>query len=142
MYSLRKRLVVAFCLVLVTASLAAAQVPTRNKLKFNINVSYQLKIGGYVLPAGQYVLYESSRDSNLFALHARNLASEPIAMIRTTRARYWTIPNDRSTKIVLDVSESSHHTTPVLVGWHVPYADGWEIVAVRAKNSRLLSRAR
>ena len=142
MYSPKSRLLTAACFLIVVASLAFAQVPSRTKFKFDINVPYELKMGQYLLPAGHYVLFQSSRDPNLFSLHARNLANEPIAMIQTIRVRHWTIPEDRETKMMLDINESSQHAVPVLAGWNVPYADGWEIVNVRATSDSTLSRVR
>lgn len=141
MRSRRNSVLAAASAILVFASFVVAQVPTQTKLKFAIDVPYELKIGGYALPAGHYVLMENSRNSNLFALYSRDMTREPIAMIQTTRVRHWAVQDDRDTRIMLNIDESTRDSRPVLVGWNVPYADAWEIVSVVAKKEGSLARA-
>ena len=142
MLSIRKSALASALLIIATANLAFAQVPTRTRLNFTINVPYELEMGGYLLPAGKYVIFQSSQNSDLFALYSRHLAHEPIAMIQTVRVRHWTIARDRETRIMLEIDESSKDSRPVLVGWNVPYADGWEIISVKARSKNYLVRSR
>ncbi|HWP44186.1 MAG TPA: hypothetical protein VNO14_13165 [Blastocatellia bacterium] len=142
MLSNRRGALAAAFVILATAIVAFAQVPTRAKMHFTIDVPYELKMGGYLLPPGKYVLFQSSQDPNRFALYSRHLAHEPIAMIQTTRARYWSIPDDRETQVWLEIDETSDESHPVLRGWNLPYADGWEIVSVKVSSDSPLVRVR
>jgi len=139
---LRKSVVAAILLMTTMIFSGFGQVPTRTKLHFTINVPYALRMGDYTLAPGKYVLFQDSKNPSLFALYSQNLAREPIAMIYTTQSRYWTIPNDRQTKITLEIDEASGDAHPILRGWNVPFADGWDIVSVVAKESRFVVRTR
>ncbi len=140
MTAIRRTAIAAILLMIAAAPLAMGQVRTQTRLNFTINVPYAMEMGGYTLSPGKYILLQSSQQPNLFSLYAEDLAREPIAMIQTTRTRYWTIPQDRTTKIVLEIDESSLDSRPVLQGWNVPYADGWEVTSVVAKNNNYMVR--
>jgi hypothetical protein len=124
----------------VLSAAAYAQGPLQQKIHYTINVAHELKLGEYMLPAGRYELYQvNTTDLNLFGLYPENTSHSPLALIRTTRRDFNTTnePPEHTT-IRLEFDESSDAATPVLRGWTVPGEDGWEIIAVDAKDSKLV----
>ena len=133
-------------MVLVTAMAftALAQGPMQKRIDYAINVSHAVKMGDYVLPAGNYVLRQvMQNDLNLFALHPEDLTNEPIAMIRTTRVDFQSSGYPNNTKIVLTIDEErqGRDNLPVLKGWTIPGMDGWEVIGVVEKKKGVLARA-
>ena len=136
-----RKSVLLTALLIAMAIAASAQVPTRTQVYFDINVAYAVEMGGYNLPPGHYVLQQDSQNPNLFRLYQHNLAREPVAVIFTTRGRYWA---DRhgNTRILLDVDESSSDNHPVVRGFKVPFDDPWEVLSVKVKDSALMTRVK
>ena len=128
-------LAAAICSIAV---LSQAQGPLYKQVNYSINVSH--RIGDYVVPPGDYVLYQvSHNDLNMFRLYQKDMAREPIALIKTTRIDYGSrYPDD--TKILVEFDESDGEARPVLRGWTIPGEDGWRIISVIAKNDRILTR--
>jgi hypothetical protein len=83
---LRKVALTAILLMGVVVVPALAQGPLHKRINFTINVPFELKKAGAVLPPGNYVLYQiSQNDPQMFALYQGDMTHAPIAMIRTTR---------------------------------------------------------
>jgi hypothetical protein len=143
MTALRKSLVPAVLVVVAAFSVALGQGPLQKRINFNINVPYSLKMGGYELPAGDYVLRQvSDNDLETFALYpGRHLMHSPIAMIRTIRINYVAGSFPGRTRLLLNIDEDSQDSHPVLRGWNIPGEDGWEVVSVVARGS-VLAKAR
>ena len=137
---------VAAILVMVgMVSTAFGQGPIQKRIDFNINVPFEVQIGGYLLPAGDYVLRQvSANDLNLFALYpGRHMMHSPVAMIRTTRIDYYASGRyPEHTNIKLNIDEGSSEATPVLRGWNIPGDDGWQVIAVVPRHKGLMARAR
>jgi hypothetical protein len=140
MTAIRKSAMIV-ALLIATAAAAVAQVPTQTKIRFDINVPYEMEIGGYSLPAGHYVMRKDSQNPNLFFLFQQDLAREPIAVIYTVRGRYWAA-RQSGTRIALDIDESSSDNMPVLRAFKVPFDDPWEVVSVQVKDHSLMTRVR
>ena len=140
MTAIRKSAMIV-ALVIASAAAAAAQVPTRTQIYFDINVPYEMEMGGYSLPPGHYVMWQDSQNPNLFRLYQHDLAREPIAVIYTVRGRYWTV-HSKGTRIALDVDESSSDNLPVVRAFKVPYDDPWEVVSVKVKDHSLMTRVK
>jgi hypothetical protein len=133
------RIVHTTLVVALLAAAVAAQGPLQEKVHYTISVPHAIALGGYLLPPGRYVLYQTNTtDLNLFALYRNDLTGTPIALIRTTRVQPRSsgdFPND--TKIRLDFDEDSADAHPVLRGWTVPGDDGYEVIAVDAEDDDL-----
>jgi hypothetical protein len=143
MNRLRKGAIAAVLMIAAMSSLAVAQGPLHKRVNYSINVSYALRMGDYILPAGRYVLYQPNQnDVNLFALYHTDLTRSPIAMIRTARIEYNTGDYPEDTRLLVEMDESSTDNHPVLRGWTIPGMDGWEIISVVAKNNRVLTRVK
>ena len=138
MRAIRKSAIIATLLIAMTAA-ALAQSPTRTKIHFEINVPYAMSMGGYNLPPGHYVLYQDSQNANLFRLYQQDMTREPVAVIYTVRGRYWADRPD-STRMKLEVDESSSDLRPVVRGFRVSSDDPWEVVSVKVKDSALMTR--
>ena len=141
MRAVRKGVMIA-ALVAAMAAAALAQVPTQKKIRFEINVPYALIMGGYSLSPGQYVLYQDSQNPNMFRLYQQDLAREPVAVIYTSRGRYWA---DRhgNTRFHLDIDESIRGDgRPVLRSFKIAADDPWEIISVKVKDSALMTRVK
>lgn len=127
-------------LLIASAAAANAQIPTRTQIYFDINVPYAMEMGGYNLPPGHYVMQQDSQNSNIFRLYQHDLAREPIAVIYTTRGRYWA---DRhgNTRFQLDVDESTDsNNEPVLRGFKIGQDDPWEVLSVKVKHDSVMTR--
>jgi hypothetical protein len=125
-------------------STAFAQGPIQKRIDFNINVPFEVKIGGYLLPAGDYVLRQVSADDlNLFALFpGKHMMHSPVAMIRTVRVDHFSRGRyPEKTNIKLNIDESTNDATPVLRGWNVPGDDGWQVISVVPRHKNMLARA-
>ena len=133
MTAIRKSAMIV-ALLIATAAAAFAQVPTQTKIQFDINVPYEMEIGGYVMR-------KDSQNPNIFFLFQQDLAREPIAVIYTVRGRYWAA-RQSGTRIALDIDESSSDNMPVLRAFKVPFDDPWEVVSVKVKNSSLMTRVK
>ena len=140
MTAIRKSAMIV-ALLIATAAVAAAQVPTRTQIYFDINVPYEMEMGGYSLPPGHYVLWQDSQNPNLFRLYQHDLAREPIAVIYTVRGRYWAARRG-GTRIGLDVDESGRDNLPMVRSFKVPFDDPWEVVSVKVKDHSLMTRVR
>jgi hypothetical protein len=126
-----KRTALLSALIVCLSAVGLAQVPTRTKMVFNVNVPYAVKLGkNLVLAPGRYVLYEDSQTSELFALYPEDLTHAPIAQILTTRTPYWADRNRGQSQIELKIDERS--SQPVLKGWTAPFADRWDVASVKA----------
>jgi len=123
--------------ICAAASLTLAQGPMQKRVNYSINVRHALRVGDYMLPPGDYVLYQiSQNDLNLFGLYVKDLRHGPIAMIRTVRIDY-SDDYPGHTRMLLDIKESSAEAYPVLRGWNIAGEDGWEIIGVIARNEAL-----
>jgi hypothetical protein len=142
---MRKGAVAAILIVAAMLSTAFAQGPTLKRIDFNINVPFEVKVGAYMLPAGDYVLHQvSANDLNLFALYpGKHMMHSPVAMIRTVRVSYQSSGRyPERANIKLNIDESSNEATPVLRGWNVPGDDGWQVISVVPRHKSMLARAR
>lgn len=114
----------------------AQSLRIQQRVNFWVNVPFEMAESDMVLPAGDYVLYQIlPNDLTLFALYKDNLASEPIAMIRTSRIGYAAKGYPGETKMLLDMDVESNHTYPVITGWNIPGMDGWQILSVVAEDN-------
>jgi hypothetical protein len=123
-----------------------AQGPLQKLVKYSINAEHALKMGDYILPPGDYELFQiSQNDLNLFALYKGDRMHSPIAMIRTTRIDYNSIDYPDKTSILLTIDNEGRRRgrddLPVLKGWTIPGMDGWEIISVVEKKRGTLVRA-
>src|ERR1041385_4145508 len=72
------------------------------RINFTANAPFELKPGGRILPAGNYVLYQiEPTDPTLFALYQDYLENAPVAMIRTRLIDRGPIRPPKETKIFL-----------------------------------------
>ena len=113
----------------------------KKRINFNISSPFALRMGDYMLPAGKYVLIQVlDNDTNLFALHATDTRSEPIAMVRTVRIEYPSgkLPDD--TKLFIEIDERSPQVQAIVDGWTIPGLDGWEVIGVVEKKSGALTK--
>ena len=141
MSSKLKKAALAALLLIAMASLTLAQGPLHKRINYSINAKYSLRLGDYILPPGDYVLYQiSANDLNLFALYQKDMARAPIAMIRTTRISYSASDYPEHTRMLLDYAESDTGTYPVIQGWTIPGEDGWQIISVVANKNKVLAR--
>lgn len=140
MTAIKKSAMIA-ALLIATAAAVAAQVPTRTQIHFDINVPYEMEMGGYSLPAGHYILWQDSQNPNLFRLYQHDLAREPLAVIYTVRGRHWAA-RQGGTRIALDVDESNSDSLPVVRAFKVPFDDPWEVVSVKVKHNSLMTRVK
>ena len=143
MKSIRNNALAAVLMIVAAASLAFAPGPVQKRINYTINVAHELKMGDYMIPPGQYVLYQITKDDpGLFALYRENMTHSPIAMIRTTRIEFEGRRYPSKSKILLDMDESSSDLHPILKGWTIPGEDGWEIISVVAKDSGVMTRVK
>lgn len=143
MNAIRKSALLAVMVFTAMSSVVFAQGPIQKRVNYTINVSHALRMGDYLLPPGQYVLYQvNQNDLNLFALYQDDMTHSPIAMIRTARVEYHSGQYPGKTKIMLDIDETSSEAHPVLQGWNIPGEDGWEIISVVSKNDGVLTRVK
>ena len=141
MKSVRNSVLAAVLVIVAAASQTVAQGPIHKRLNYTVNVTHSLRMGDYLVPPGQYVLYQiNANDPNLFALFREDMTHSPIAMIRTTRIDYQGTSYPSKTKILLDIDESSSDLHPVIKGWTIPGEDGWEIISVVAKDRGVMTR--
>jgi hypothetical protein len=140
MTAIRRSAIIA-ALLITAAATALAQVPTRTKIHFEINVPYEMEMAGYSLRAGHYILLQDSQNPNMFRLYQHDQAREPVAVIYTVRGRYYTV-HQGGTRFGLDVDESSSDNLPVVRAFTVPYDDPWEVVSVKVKNHSLMTRVK
>jgi hypothetical protein len=141
----KKGAVATILLFAASISTAFAQGPIQKRIDFNINVPYELQVGGYLLPAGDYVLRQvSANDLNLFALYpGKYMMHSPVAMIRTVRIDYYASGHyPEHTNIQLSIDESGNAATPVLRGWTIPGEDGWQVISVVPRHKSVLARVR
>jgi len=140
MTAIRKSAMIAALLIAVTAT-ALAQVPTRTKVHFDINVPYAMEMGGYSLPPGHYILLQDSQNPNIFRLYQHDQAREPVAVVYTVRGRYYTV-RQGGTRFALEVDETGSDNLPVVRAFGVPYDDPWQVVSVKVKDHSLMTRIR
>jgi hypothetical protein len=136
--------VVAGVMILTaSAGHVLAQGPLKKQVNYDINVPYAMRVANYQLPAGHYILKQvSDNDLNLFALYRDDMMHSPIAMIRTSRIYYSGSGWPERTRMLVSIDESSVDSHPVLRGWNIAGEDGWEVIAVVARNHHVLSRIR
>ena len=131
--------------MMITAGvgMALAQGPVQKQVDFDINAPYALRMGNFMLPAGQYVLYQADANNPtlFFLFQGTDMMHSPIAVINTVRIGYPTADYPEHTKMLLRIDESSANSHPVLRGWNIAGEDGWEIVAVVPKHGSPLTRA-
>ena len=140
---LRKAAFSAFVIATVGMGSSLSQGPLHKQVNYSINVPYALRKANYLLPPGNYILYQiSANDLNLFALYQGDMMHSPIAMIRTTRIIYHAVGYPEETRMLISYNESSPDAHPIIRGWNIPGDDGWEIIAVVPKNPSNVSAAR
>lgn len=123
--------------------MALGQGPRPQRVNVTFDTPYELKVGEYVLPAGQYVLCQiNDREANLFSLFPNDPTRSPLATLMTVRAYYPATESPDETRLVLRADESSPMNLPVWQGWKMPGLTGWEIVGVVAEDNHLLPLAR
>ena len=127
-----RKLAILALLVAVCGGVASAQGPIQKRVNFSINVPYRIRMENYMLPEGNYVLYQiNANDPDLFALfQGDNMRHSPIAMIRTVRRDYSSTHYPSHTNVRWVIDESDQDTLPVVTGWDIPGEDGWQIIAV------------
>lgn len=136
----------AFAVVLMiftTAITGYAQGKARDRVNFNINSRFELRMGDYVLPPGKYILQEvgATASPDLFALYQETRMNAPIAMIQTTRIRYNAGEYPDKAQILLAFDpEDKVFGVPTLTGWKVPGKDGWRVTGVVEKEKGHLTR--
>jgi hypothetical protein len=141
MKRIHTRALIVVAALVALASATFAQGPVQKRVNYSINVRHALKMGDYMLPPGNYVIYQMSQnDMNLFGLYQEDLTHEPIAMIRTVRIDYPLTDSPDDTSLILDMDESGAVANPVLKGWNIPGMDGWEIISVVSKNDSVLTK--
>jgi hypothetical protein len=139
----KKRLALLFVAMTVLGSSIFAE-PLRKRMDFTVSADYRLSMGGYVLPAGNYILYQvADNNSNVFALYQGDMTHSPIAMVQTTRIDNTT-SWPRHTKMHWQIEESYGGSIPTITGWQVAGTDGWEIIAVvpSGRGLNVLTRVR
>ena len=123
---------------LTSMSNASAQGPMRKQIEFTINSAFELNNSDVVLPAGKYILFQiHQNDTNLFAMYRDNLMRSPIAMIRTTRIDYNSGQYPDEFQMLVGMDEETTGALPVITGWAIPGADGWEITATVPDRDRI-----
>lgn len=128
-------------LMMAAASLAFSQEAPRKLIRFSIDVPFEVKMKQLVLPAGKYLLHQvTPSDSNLFNIYQNDLTQAPIATVRTSRIDYSITGYPEQFKLFLSHEEPNQGDHPVLTGWAVAGADGWEIVSVVANKETLERR--
>ena len=143
MNRLKKSALAAVAMLLMSASFALAQGPLQKRINYSINVPYSLRMGDYTMAPGNYILYQVSfYDPSTFALYANDMRHSPVAMIRTTRIDYAAGRYPRHTKMLLDIDESTNDPVPIIRGFTIPGEDGWEIIAVVAKDNHYMTRVK
>lgn len=141
MKRMRNSALAAILMLVAVASMAFAQSAMNKRINYTINVSHAMQMGDYMMPPGQYVLYQiNQNDLNLFALYRDNMKHSPVAMVRTTRIEYQGSNYPGKTNMILDIDESSSDLHPVIRGWNIPGEDGWEIISVVAKDNNVMTR--
>jgi len=148
-FDMTKRILVLVAALLVAGTVMTssgnAQGPLHKQVRFSINVPYRLRMGHYMLPPGNYTLYQiSANDLNLFLLYQGGLNHTPIAAIRTVRIDHahnngyvnhtemrWRIDEDRR-----------GNEAPVITGFEIPGEDGWQIISVvqRSGGRKVMQR--
>jgi hypothetical protein len=127
-----------FIMVAATVISVSAQGTIHKQVIFTINAPFELYKSGVTLPAGKYVLYQvSQNDLNLFALYKENMTHSPLAMVRTARIDYQANDYPDDTEMLIDTSENVNENVPVITGWTIPGADGWEIIATVPDHNRI-----
>jgi hypothetical protein len=136
----RKSALVMVMLLTVGMGMAFGQI--KKQVQFDINVTFALRMGDYLLPPGHYVIYQvDDNDLNLFYLFKDDMRHSPVATIRTTRKEFVEPNFPEHTKMNLRIEETKDQgTQPVLRGWNVPGDDGWTIIAVVPKKDSMLTR--
>ena len=139
---LRKASLIGVLLVAMVGTSVFAQSAVPRIVHYGINVDYKMRVGDYMLPAGNYVLSQVFQsDPNLYYLHPMNLTHAPIAAIRTARISYnGRIHQPGGTQFLIENDEeSSAGTIPVLKGWVLGGEDGFEIISVTpSKHSTMV----
>jgi hypothetical protein len=130
-------------LTIMGLGIADGQGPLHKQVNYAINVPYALRKADYMLPPGNYVLYQiNANDLNLFALYQGDMMHSPIAMVRTTRIDYQATGYPEKTRMLISFDESSADAHPVLRGWNIPGDDGWEIIGVVPTHASAPRQAR
>jgi len=141
-----QRALIAVLLIIAIASSVLAQSPRPasaiftihspleiiyGRINFTAHTPYELKPGGRVLPAGNYILYQiEPNDPTLFALYPDHLGNRPVAMIRTRLIDRGPIEPPQETKIFLSQAEAGSVTYPVIGGWMIRDHNSWVILSV------------
>src|SRR5262249_29292516 len=140
---LRKAALSAFVISTVGIGSALSQGPLHKQVNYTINVPYALRKANYLLPPGNYILYQiSANDLNLFALYQGDMMHSPIAMIRTTRIIYHAVGYPEETRMLISYNESSPDAHPIIPGWTIPGAHDWEVIGVVPRIPPNVSAAR
>jgi hypothetical protein len=108
-----------------------AQAPLQQRVNFTINVPYRLTMQNYMLPPGNYTLFQiNQRAPGLFALYeGDDMMHSPIAMIQTVRIEH-NVRHPDKTSMHWHIGEFNSSADPVVTGWDIPGCDGWQIVSV------------
>jgi hypothetical protein len=143
MGALKKSVVAGLMLLAVVFGTAFGQGPMKKRVNFDINVTFAMRMGEYLLPPGHYVISQvDDNDLNMFYLFKDDMRHSPIATIKTTRKEYaapWNYPE--KTEMRLKIEETKDQgTVPVLHGWDIPGDDGWTIIGVVPKKDSMLTK--
>jgi len=143
MLTFRKAALSGLVVIVIGIGSGRSQGPLHKQIYYTINAPYALRKANYLLPPGNYILYQiNQNDLNLFALYQGDMMHSPIAMIRTTRIIYQVTGYPEDTRMLISYDESGPDAHPVLRGWNVPGDDGWEIIGVVPRNPAVVSQAR
>jgi hypothetical protein len=128
----------AISLVVIGAIDVAATAQLGQRLDFEINVPYRLRMQNIVLPEGKYILKRVNPNNiSLFFLYREDLTRPPIAVVSTVPIGGSRFPDDAA--VVWHIDEEDPRSIPIITGWHIPGYTGWEIVGVvpKANGNRL-----
>jgi hypothetical protein len=143
MQAVQNRILGAFLMVVMAASLTFAQNQMYKRVHVDVDTPTAILMTDYVLPAGNYVLMQvNPNDYNLFALYEEGEQHKPIALVRTTRVDYGEGITAQETSLDYGTAEAGRMTYRELRGWTIPGEDGWEVISVDVKNSSMMSRVR
>jgi hypothetical protein len=143
MLTLKKAALSVLIITILGIGSGRSQGLLHKQIYYTINVPYALRKANYLLPPGNYILYQiSQNDLNLFALYQGDMMHSPIAMIRTTRIIYHATGYPEETRMLISYDESSPDVHPIIRGWNIPGDDGWEIIGVVPKNPPIVGQAR
>lgn len=120
---------VALGLGLFVASPAFAQAESDWDLAFEMRNEFRVKMGDYVLPAGEYRLEQMDQDARTFVLYDDHEPADrqPIAMLDVWRVPSPVIADEQETEVRFEIKrDPSGVRMPVLQGWTIS-GERWKI---------------